>query len=98
MLEFPSLFHQFISLQSSLFSALLMIVRRFGEISLKILTQQLAKHMVNPKCKISHAIKKISVTIKTRCTQREQNTRLHVTSLSSDIKYFKEDNKIKPNM
>ena len=35
---------------------------------------------------------------KTRCTQREQNARLHVTSLSSDIKYCKEDNKIKPNM
>ena len=35
---------------------------------------------------------------KTRCTQREQNARLHVTSLSSDIKYFKGDNKIKPNM
>ena len=34
----------------------------------------------------------------TRCTQREQNARLHVTSLSSDIKYCKEDNKIKPNM
>ena len=32
---------------------------------------------------------------KTRCTQREQNARLHVTSLSSDIKYCKEDNKIK---
>ena len=34
--------------------------------------------------------------IETRCTQREQNARLHVTSLSSDIKYCKEDNK--PNM
>ena len=34
----------------------------------------------------------------TRCTQREQNARLHVTSLSRDIKYCKEDNKIKPNM
>ena len=28
---------------------------------------------------------------RTRCTQREQNARLHVTSLSSDIKYCKED-------
>ena len=27
---------------------------------------------------------------KTKCTQREQNARLHVTSLSSDIKYCKE--------
>ena len=34
----------------------------------------------------------------TRCTQREQNARLLVTSLSSDIKYCTEDNKIKPNM
>ena len=34
----------------------------------------------------------------TRCTQREQNAQLHVTSLSSDIKYCKEDIKIKPNM
>ena len=37
-------------------------------------------------------------TGKTRCTQREQNARLHITSLLSDIKYCKEDNKIKPNM
>ena len=34
----------------------------------------------------------------TRCTQREQNAQLLVTSLSSDIKYCTEDNKIKPNM
>ena len=40
----------------------------------------------------------ILIQIITRCTQREQNARLHVTSLSSDIKYCKEDNKIKPNM
>ena len=34
----------------------------------------------------------------TRSTQREQNAQLLVTSLSSDIKYCTEDNKIKPNM
>ena len=38
------------------------------------------------------------ITYTTRCTQREQNARLLVTSLSSDIKYCTEDNKIKPNM
>ena len=37
-------------------------------------------------------------TYKTRSTQREQNARLLVTSLSSDIKYCTEGNKIKPNM
>ena len=31
----------------------------------------------------------------TRCTQREQNARLDVTSLTSVIKYCKEDNKLK---
>ena len=34
----------------------------------------------------------------TGCTQREQNAQLLVTSLSSDINYCTEDNKIKPNM
>ena len=34
----------------------------------------------------------------TRCTQREQNTQLNVTSLTSVIKFCKENNKIKPNM
>ena len=41
---------------------------------------------------------KKSTNLQTRCTQKEQNARLHVTSLSSDRKYCKEDNKIKPNM
>ena len=35
---------------------------------------------------------------KTRCTQRDQNARLDVTSLTSVIKYCEENNKIKPNM
>ena len=35
---------------------------------------------------------------KTRCTQREQNARLDVTSLTRVIKYCKENNKIIPNM
>ena len=50
------------------------------------------------KISFKKAIGSSSYSSITRCTQREQNARLHVTSLSSDRKYCKEDNKIKPNM
>ena len=56
-------------------------------------------HILSKLCENLQSVKVCKTkSTKTRCTQREQNARLHVTSLSSDIKYCKEDNKIKPNM
>ena len=54
-------------------------------------------HYIPKSCRVMSELSEQSL-VTTRCTQREQNARLHVTSLSSDIKYCKEDNKIKPNM